>query len=78
MDGVGVTIQGPDADFEVYTNPAGGLFAPLETGVEYRITPLDDVLGAGEVIEMGTENRAMDFIIEVETFDEDEGDQPEN
>jgi hypothetical protein len=73
MDGIGLNIQGPDTDFEVHTNPAGGFSEVLETGMEYGITPLDDVLGTTQVIEMGTENQSMDFRIEVETFGDNNG-----
>jgi uncharacterized protein YkwD len=73
MDEVGLHIQGPDIDFEVYTNPAGGFSELLDPGMEYRITPLDDVFGVEQVIEMGAENQSMDFMVEVETLGDNNG-----
>lgn len=77
MDGIGLTIQGPDTDFEVYTNPAGGFSELLDPGIEYRITPLDDVFGVEQVIEMGAENQSMDFLVEVETLGDNNGQETE-
>ena len=45
----------------------------LEAGIEYGITPLDDVFGVERVIEMGAENQSMDFMIEVETLGDSNG-----
>jgi len=73
MDGIGLYIQGPDTDFEAYTNPAGGFSALLEIGIVYGIMPLDDVFGVEQVIEMGAENQFMDFVIEVETLGDNNG-----
>jgi uncharacterized protein YkwD len=73
MDGIGLNIRGADTDFEVYTNPAGGFSQLLEAGVEYGITPLDDIFGVERIIEMGAENQSMDFIIEAETLGENNG-----
>jgi hypothetical protein len=78
IEGIGLTIQGPEMDFEVYTNPAGGFVAPLETGIEYGIMPWDEGLGAEREIKMGAENRSMDFLIEVERSSEDNEDNPKN
>ncbi len=61
--GTGLQIQGPETAFNVYTNPAGGFLAQLETGVNYRIIPLTEGALEERQIEMGTENRSMDFII---------------
>jgi hypothetical protein len=73
MEGIALSIQGPDTDFEIYTDPAGGFLAALETGIVYGITPLDDVFGVERIIEMGAENQSMDFIIEAETLDDSNG-----
>lgn len=64
--GTGLQIQGSETAFNVYTNPAGGFHAQLETGVNYRIIPLTEGALEERQIEMGTENRSMDFIIEPE------------
>jgi len=72
VDGTGLQIQGPETVVNVYTNLAGGFVAQLETGVTYRIIPLTDDAVEERQIEMGAENRSMDFIIEPEIQPEDE------
>lgn len=61
--GTALQIQGTETAFNVYTNPAGGFLAQLETGVQYLIIrSVDDSIEERQ-IEMGAENRSMDFII---------------